>query len=55
MLYLPAAYVIVDDAHLHPTLCLVYQRICYQATKGIVLDDIHIDMDMMARSGDIFQ
>ena len=54
-MHLPTAHIIINDANLHPTLRLVNERIGHQASQGIVLKDIHLDMDMMLGSGDVLQ
>ena len=55
MARLPTAHVVVDHAHLDTLTGFLHQRIGYQAPQGIVLDDIHVDMDMVFRLVDVFQ
>ena len=45
---LPTAYIVVDDTHAHPTPCLGDKGIGHKDTQGVVLEDIDIDMDMVA-------
>ena len=44
----PTAYVIINHSHLHALSCLVYQCISYQTAQRVVLEDIYINMNMMA-------
>ena len=47
----PTAYVIVDDTHLYPLAYLVYQSVSHEITQRVVLEDIHIDMNMVCGRG----
>ena len=52
---LPAAHVVIDDAHLHPVLRLVDERIGHQPPQRVILNNIHVKMYMMARLTDVLQ
>ena len=53
--YIPAAHIIVDNAHLYPTLRLGNQRIGHQVAQGIVAEDVCVEMDVAARLGYLLQ
>ena len=47
ILHLPAAYIIINQSHLHSLLRLIYQSIGYQIPQSISFEDISIEMNMM--------
>ena len=47
ILHLPAAYIIINQSHLHSLLRLIDQGISYQISQGIGFEDIGIEMNMM--------
>ena len=53
--YLPAAHIVVDDTHLDTLLGFLSQCVGNKASQRIVLDDVHVDMDVVARLADVLQ
>ena len=51
----PAAHIVVDDAYLDTLTSLVDKCIGHQVAQGILLHDIHTDMDMMPGPADVLQ
>ena len=49
----PTTHIVHYHSHHHPLSGLVNQSVCHQIAQGIVLEDIHIYMDMMRRFSDI--
>ena len=40
--HLPAAYVVVDDAHLHPVACPLDEGVSQEVAQGVVFNNIHL-------------
>ena len=55
MLHLPTTHIVVDDTHLNTLASLGYQGIGNEKSQGVVLEDVHIDMDMMLGLGNVLQ
>ena len=51
----PTAHIVVDDAHLDTCASPVDQGIGDKAAQGVFLDDIHINMYMIAGARDVGQ
>ena len=47
MTNMPACHVIVNQPDLDSFLCLVHQCIGNQTPQGVILEDEHVDMDMV--------
>ena len=55
MLHFPTTHIVVDDTHLNTLASLGYQGIGNEKSQGVVLEDVHIDMDMMLGLGNVLQ
>ena len=51
----PTAYIVVDDANLDTFVGFSYQAVGHQSSQGIVLDDVHVDVDMMSGVSNVLQ
>ena len=55
MTHVPTAHIVVDQFHLHPLVRFVDQGIREQLSQRVFGKDIHIDMDMTLRLGNLRQ
>ena len=51
----PTTYIVVDETHHHASPCPCDKRIGHQTAQGIVLEDVHVDVNMVAGLGDVLQ
>ena len=51
----PAAHIVIGDTHLDTLAGFVNQCVSHQISQWVILNDIHVDMDVVCGSTDILQ
>ena len=54
-LHLPVSHVVVDNPYLHAPAGMAYQGIGNEVAQGVVVEDVAVDVDVVARAGHVAQ